>query len=474
MRSLNDRIQRVCEEALQRIIPSREEKIDTLSFVNSLIEKLKRRLEKLGIEAEVRVEGSIAKDTWISGEKDIDLFILVPKEHGREAFQKVLEAAKTVCKGKFLEAYAEHPYIHAEIEGFTIDFVPCFKLESAEEAISSVDRTPFHTAYVKKHLKSEGRREVRLLKRFMRGIGTYGAEIKVGGFSGYLCELLVVCYGSFLNVLKAASDWRGRVLIDIENYYEGRAEEALKIFNQPLIVIDPVDKNRNVASAVSREKLAEFIVASRFFIKNPSIRFFFPTEPKPFNAHEVVDRMKSKGVSFVFLKTKTIEAVPDILWGQLYKSRRALKGLVSRYDFEVLRDAVWSDEKTATVFIFELQSHILPAAKKHIGPPIMKKRDCERFLKKHLSSEMLVSGPRIEGDRWVVEKRRLYRNVSSLLRDLLKDGGRSVGVASFVSEAFSSSLEVMVNEEIIDFYLSNKDFALFFTRYLIGKPAWLQ
>ena len=153
MCSLNDRVQRVCEEVLQRITPSREEKINTLRFVNSLIEKLRRKLEKLGLEAEVCVEGSIAKDTWIAGEKDIDLFMLVPKEYGKEAFQKVLEAAKAVCKGRFLEAYAEHPYIHAEMEGFTIDFVPCFKLERAEEAISSVDRTPFHTTYVKKHLK---------------------------------------------------------------------------------------------------------------------------------------------------------------------------------------------------------------------------------------------------------------------------------------------------------------------------------
>ena len=474
MCSLSDRIQKVCEEVLRRVTPSREEKIDTLRFVNSLIEKLRCRLEKLGLEAEVCVEGSIAKDTWIAGEKDIDLFMLVPKEHGREAFQKVLEAAKAVCKGRFLEAYAEHPYIHAEIEGFTIDFVPCFKLERAEEAVSSVDRTPFHTAYVKKHLNPEGRREVRLLKRFMRGIGTYGAEIKIGGFSGYLCELLIMYYGSFLNVLKAASDWRGRILIDIENHYRGRAEEALKVFNQPLIVIDPVDKNRNVASAVSRERLAEFIAASRLFIRNPSVRFFFPPELKPFNTQEAIERMRSKGTSFVFLKTKAVKAVPDVLWGQLYKSQRALKGLISRYDFEVLRDAVWSDEKTATVFIFELQSHILPATKKHIGPPIAKKMDCERFLKKHLSSEMLVSGPRIEGDRWVVEKKRRYRNASILLKDFLKDGGRSVGVASLVSEAFSSSLEVMINEEIVNFYLGNKDFASFFTTYLIGKPMWLQ
>ncbi|HIE18699.1 TPA: hypothetical protein EYP75_03135, partial [Candidatus Bathyarchaeota archaeon] len=189
MYKLNRKIQKICEETLRRVTPSREEEIKTLRFVKSLTERLNFELEKLGLEAEVRVEGSIAKNTWLAGEKDIDLFILIPKEYGRDAFVKVLEAAKKVSSGNYLEAYAEHPYIQAEIEGFTIDFVPCFKLKKAEDAISSVDRTPFHTIYVKKHLSSADRNEIRLLKRFMRGIEAYGAEIKIGGFSGYLCEV---------------------------------------------------------------------------------------------------------------------------------------------------------------------------------------------------------------------------------------------------------------------------------------------
>jgi len=43
------------------------------------------------------------------------------------------------------------------------------------------------------------------LKQFMKGIGVYGSELRRRGFSGYLTELLVINYGSFLGVLKEAS-----------------------------------------------------------------------------------------------------------------------------------------------------------------------------------------------------------------------------------------------------------------------------
>jgi len=470
----NRKLQEICKEALRRVTPSREEAAKTLRFVKALTARLSLELEKMNIKAEVQVEGSIAKDTWLTGEKDIDLFILIPKEYGRSGFVKVLEATKKVSGGNFLEAYAEHPYIQAEIEGFTVDFVPCFKLEKAQDAISSVDRTPFHTIYVKKHLKPNERNEVRLLKKFLRGIEAYGAEIKIGGFSGYLCEILVMYYGSFLNVLRASSNWREREFIDLRGYYKGEEEKALKIFDQPLVVIDPVDKSRNVASAVRRERLAEFIAASRLFLEKPRIDFFFPPEIKTFHAEKAIKKMNSRGTSFIFLKTAVARTVPDVLWGQLYKSQRALRGAISRHGFKILREAVWSDEKNLVVFIFELQSQLLPAVEKHLGPPITKKKDCERFLKKHLASKQLISGPRIEGNRWVVERRRKYQDVAILLRDILKNGGRSIGIANLISKAFSSSLEIFVNDEIKELYSKNPEFASFFTGYLVGRPGWLR
>jgi len=398
---------------------------------------------------------------------------LIPKRHGREAFDQVLEVAKKVAGEEYLEAYAEHPYIQAKIDGFVVDFVPSFKLERAEEAISSVDRTPFHTVYMKERLTPEAKNEVRLVKRFMRGIGTYGAEIKVGGFSGYLCEVLTLHCGAFVELLRAASSWKERVLADLEGHYEGKEGKAREIFQEPLIVIDPVDKGRNVASAVRIDEFSEFIAASREFLKKPSLNFFFTEEVEPVSFMELSRTMKYRGSTLVFLKTGVVRAVPDVLWGQLYKSQRALTNLIRRHRFTVIRDDVWSDEEAATVFIFELHSGSLPAVEKHLGPPVRKKDDCERFLEKHLGSEQIVSGPRIEGDRWVVERRRKYTDVADLLRQELKDRRENTGIASLVSQALSSSFSIWVNGEVREFYSRNPSFASFLTEYLAGKPRWL-
>jgi len=471
---LDLKIRKVCEEALRRSIPREEERRETLRFSEKLVKRLERELEKTGLEAEVQVEGSIAKDTWLAGEKDIDIFIRIPKTYGREGFVNVLNAAKKVAGESYLEAYAEHPYIQAKIEDFTVEFVPCFKLERAEEVASSVDRTPFHTLYVKKRLSPQTKNEIRLLKRFMRGIGTYGAEIKVGGFSGYLCEVLILYYGFFLKLLEAASNWREREIIDLEEHYKGREREAEKVFQEPLIVVDPVDKGRNVASAVRIDRLNEFIAASREFLRNPKLDFFYPKKIEAYPVDKLVRTMNLRGSALVFLKTGVVKAVPDVLWGQLYKSQRALRNVIRQHNFTIIRDAVWSDEENANIFIFELSSRFLSTVEKHLGPPVKKKKDCERFLEKHLMSKRRISGPRIEGNRWVVERRRRYTDIVELLREQLREGVENIGIASLISQAFSSSFEVWVNDEVKEFYSRNPCFASFLTEYLEGKPRWLR
>jgi tRNA nucleotidyltransferase (CCA-adding enzyme) len=468
------KIQKICRQVLRKATPSVNQKEETERFSQKLVAKLQRELKKAGIMAEVHVEGSVAKDTWLADEKDIDLFVLVPSGLDREAFTKVLGVAKKVAGKRFLEAYAEHPYVEAEVGGFTVDFVPCFKVESAGQAKSSVDRTPFHTKYVKSYLSEEAKKEVRLLKRFMRGIGTYGAEIKVGGFSGYLCEILVMHYGSFLKLLAAASDWRETTIIDLADHYKGLEAEIRRVFPEPLVVVDPVDEGRNVASAVKTERLYEFVAASRQFLKAPNFGFYNPKPVEPLAFVEFYRTLESRGTTLVLLKTVAAEAVPDVLWGQLYRSQKALAKMVSGHGFSVVRDAVWSDEKAVDVFVFELASRYLPASERHAGPPISKKEDCEKFLAKYAESAEVLSGPRIEGDRWVVDRKRRYTDVVELFREKLANGGKDLGLASQVTEAFSSSFEILVDSEAKTFYRHNRGFSVFLTEFFVGKPSWLR
>ena len=147
----------------------------------------------------MRVEGSVAKDTWLSENPDIDIFMRLPTSIPRKNLGEVgLKIAKKAAEGYVqLERFAEHPYLEIVVEGYHADIVPCYDAKPGEWQ-SATDRTPYHTDYINRTSQLKALRgEVRLLKAFMQGIGVYGAEIKVGGFSGYLCELLIMNYGSF-------------------------------------------------------------------------------------------------------------------------------------------------------------------------------------------------------------------------------------------------------------------------------------
>jgi len=213
-------VKEVCAEVLKKITPSPQERKRVFALSEELRRKVVASAEKAKVKAEVRVEGSVAKDTWLSEEPDIDIFMRVPTTMPREAFGKVcLQIARKATEGyRQVERFAEHPYLEAFTDAVRVNIVPCYRVKRGEW-ISATDRTPFHTDYVKPLLDKGLREDVRLLKKFMKGIGVYGAEIKVGGFSGYLCELLVINYGSFLEVLKSVADWRRRRIVDYEGYY---------------------------------------------------------------------------------------------------------------------------------------------------------------------------------------------------------------------------------------------------------------
>lgn len=467
-------LEEVCAEVLERTTPSSNERRRILELAEKLRERVSKVAEEAGIEAKVRVEGSVAKDTWLKEEPDIDIFMRVPTTMPREAFRTIcLEIARKATEGhKQIERFAEHPYLESFIDTTRVNIVPCYQVNQGEW-ISATDRTPFHTDYMKPLLNEQLCGEVRLLKKFMKGINTYGAEIKVGGFSGYLCELLTLNYGSFIKVLKSVADWKERKIIDYKGYYKGRESEIQRIFEEPLVMVDPVDKGRNAAAAVRKERLDELVVASRAFLTNPRLEFFYPQETVAYEAEKLVHAITTRGSTLVFVKFGRVRTVSDILWGQLYKSQRSLRKMLQQHGFNIIRDSVWSDEEDLNTFIFEVEQRFLPLVKRHLGPPIEKREECEKFLRKHVGATSTISGPRIEGGRWVVETKRRHTNIVNLFAEKLGDGGRRVGVADLVSQAVANTLNILVNEEITKLYSSNSRFAKFLTEYLEGKPRWL-
>ncbi len=468
-------VENILEEVLRRVQPGEEERREVLDFVERVTVGLNRRLSEAGIKGEAQIHGSVAKGTWLSGDRDLDIFIVLKPTYTRSIFPRVLEVVKEFVGRGWVEAYAEHPYIQAEMEGFHVDFVPCFEIRASERPRSATDRTPLHTRFIKERLKEGMKREVLLLKQFMHGIGCYGAEVKVGGFSGYLCELLILHFGSFLKTLEAASRWRRGTLLDTMGHYRERERECRKLFREPLIVVDPVDERRNVASAVTESKLWLFTAASREFLKEPHLEFFFPPATEPYSEEELGEAMRGRGADLLFLLLKVGERyVPDVLWGQLYRAERALRGLLEEHDFKVYRTAVWSDEGSNHVILFEVERGILPRAKLHMGPPVEMRDMSERFLRKHLTSGRTLTGPWIEGRRWWVVVERVYKDARELLEERLREeGGKAVGVPKGIAERLQD-FSALMNEEVIDIYRRFPGFRVFLTDFLRGRPKWLR
>jgi tRNA nucleotidyltransferase (CCA-adding enzyme) len=181
----------VCNEALSRVTPSESERKKVAKLAETLIEKVKQQTRERGIEAEVRLEGSVAKNTWLKDYPEIDVFIQVPKSIPRETFGTTfLEIAKKAAEGgRQVQRFAEPPYLEAVMDNVWVNIVPCYKVKQGQW-VSATDRTPFHTDFVKPLLDQKKSAEARLLKRFMKGVGVYGAEIKVGAlavtFASYL------------------------------------------------------------------------------------------------------------------------------------------------------------------------------------------------------------------------------------------------------------------------------------------------
>jgi tRNA nucleotidyltransferase (CCA-adding enzyme) len=460
---------------LPKILPTPQEQQKILTLSQTLTKKIFEATQTEGITATIRVEGSIAKDTYLKENPDIDIFIRLPTTIPRKKLGDIgLRIAKKAAgNAETLERFAEHPYLEIFTEGYRVDIVPCYDAKPGEWQ-SATDRTPYHTDYIKSHLSKPMRDEVRLLKKFMQAIGVYGAEIKIGGFSGYLCELLILKYGSLAEVIKAFADYSQRIIVDIENYYAERKDELPLLFPEPLVIVDPVDKGRNVASAVQPQKLYTFIAATRAFQKKPDEQFFYPTKTHALSPDLLSERIAACGASLLFLVVGEVRAVPDVLWGQLYRTKRSLRTLLETNDYTVLRDAVWSNEESLNIFLFELEQHQLPNIKKHLGPPLHLQAESEKFIEKYGDDKTVFAGPYIENQRWVVELPRKTTNATSLLNERLQDGGKNAGVAELLATTVQKEFQLFLNGEILKVYVENSDFAVFLTEFLLGKPFWLK
>jgi tRNA nucleotidyltransferase (CCA-adding enzyme) len=352
-----------------------------------------RRIAKVAQEAKTHVDnyvaqlddvvdvvfgGSFAKGTWLPGHADIDIFVKIKPSVGIEKFEEMgreigSEALKSY--GPKLR-YSDHPYVEVFVKKVRVNVVPCYDVEQGKWQ-SAADRSPFHTQYISSNFDDEKRRQARLLKKFLKSVGIYGAEISTEGFSGYVSEVLVLKYSSFENLLRAAADWQERQIIAVSDY----DSDFVRVSNSPVIIIDTVDSRRNLGTAISPESVAKFMLAARKFLEKPSLDFF-----KEGKYRRGTIKLLPNVLVVEFSHEKKS---PDIIWGQLKRSLSAIAKQLELAHFEVLRSSCVTDEKSSAALAFLLESITLPPYTKRKGPEVFRRKDTASFLsnrKKPLAS----------------------------------------------------------------------------------------
>lgn len=449
----DDALDAVLASVSERVTPDAEERDRLRSVAEELTARAAAAIDDLPVDADVVQVGSSARSTWLAGDRDIDLFVRFPTTVDRETLaQYGLDVGHAVLSDGH-EEYAEHPYVTGEYEGFDVDLVPCYDVDSAREIRSAVDRTPFHDAYLQARYTPELAEDARLLKRFMKGTGVYGSDLRTEGFSGYLVELLVLEHGGFVPLVEAAAEWRPPVQFDLRGD-GGPAEvppedaEAAP-FDDSLVVIDPTDPDRNVAAVLSEANLARFQHYCRDLLDDPRKSLFSPEPTAPMDAAAVRKQLDRRGTHALALVFDTPDVVEDQLYPQLRRSLGGVTAQLDRRGFDVLRATTFADgvgeaDTGRTVLLVETGVDERPAVVRHEGPPVHVGEHANSFYETYADDESTY-GPFIEGDRYVVERERDYRTPEAFLEsDLLFD----VALGTHVETALETEYELLVGDDV--------------------------
>jgi tRNA nucleotidyltransferase (CCA-adding enzyme) len=190
--------------------------------------------------------------------------------------------------------------------------------------------------------------------------------------------------------------------------------KAARAFPEPLVVVDPVDPHRNVASAVSLDQLATFVQASKDYLRSPSLAFFFPPAPRSPQRAQILKRLRARGTQVLAIALSVPKLSEDVLFPQARKARATIVDFLERHGFRIVASRAHLEEGEV-LLLFELEVSELPKARQHWGPPPWLK-NAEDFLDKWGGSAEVLAGPYIQEGRLVFDVVRKHTSAADLLR----------------------------------------------------------
>ena len=433
-------MKQVISKVAKTVVPSKtiekaKKGISELAY--NLVEKeIKKFPEVVGLE----FGGSFAKGTWLAKDADIDIFVRFKKSTSEQKFEIISKKIGFEALKKYSPyvRYSEHPYVEAKIKDTKVNVVPFYDVKLGEWK-SSADRSPFHTRFMEKSLTPKMRNEIRILKTFLKSNGIYGAEIAKQGFSGYVSEVLILNFGSFENTIKSISSIK-------ENQIIGK---TTKKFGTSIVIIDPIDSNRNLAAAISNENVGKFILVSRGFKENPRLIFF---------KNKKSETSKKYWNNLLVIKFNFKSRSPDVIWGQIKRATTSLSTQLELGGFNVLRSKAHTDQVKDAYLLFFLESTKISNTYSKNGPEFFRENSSKSFISKNLKNTELM-WIKTDGKIISLEKRKhtdavkfitefLKKNLQTgVPKGLLADFKRGFGV-SIGNKNLSKSIKEEAGELI--------------------------
>lgn len=401
----------IIEEFRVQVIPKTSSEVP--ATVLSLIKQL---LKTHNLAAEALFGGSWAKNTYLEGDHDIDIFIRFDSS-GLQNDEDISDLTGLVLASMapVQRIHGSRDYFQFTKEGFDFEIVPVMKIHVAREAVNSTDASPFHVFHVQEalHKNTLLASDIRLAKLFCKTARVYGAESYLNGFSGHVLDNLLIHYGDLLSFFLAVKEWDidGQVFIDAQGLVTDakHLNEAKKM--GPLVLIDPVQSDRNAAAALGREKYTLFIKAVQTFLEQPDESYF---RPKPVTKESI--REEYTGKKLFMYELLTGKGSKDVAGTKLLKCHEYMLRRAQEEGFVISKEGFDFDGKRALCY-FVVEENELSLCAKMIGPPKTQEIDAERFREKHKEHDVCETS---EGKLSALVPRK-YRKMNDFLEGELEN-----------------------------------------------------
>ncbi len=446
-----DSVREVFTEVLKDIVPTEFE----LDLIKKTVEKVKilldQKVKEINVEYKIiEPQGSTGiKQTQLKNDFDIDIFVGLPFDSTNLQYRKMSknqlkkEAKKDflkICKEWIVKAlvgkefsnprilYAEHPYVQIDYKTpeltTVLDVVLYFELSLdyiiKHGPITAVDRSPWHGRFVRDKLTHDQKNDVRLLKQFFKACHSYGDKSAVGkmGFIGYSAELLIYHYKDLMTLFKSFQDLPKKPL----DYFNRNPKELLSIThfqNDFLILTDPTDLNRNVASAISERayKYCNYKIGQ--FLKNPSKEYF---EIKPIPEANLLDTsnpLRSK-IFVLELESTSEDTHYTIFRDKLYSLGDSIKANgekefshAERFG-KIIFEVFFEDRFKRYCMAIYCEKTTISDTYQRKGPKLTYKLDCQKFKEKNPNFFE-------KNDYLWVNSRRTFTDFFSFLKNFVSD-----------------------------------------------------